>query len=129
MGRVRPLSGYLLDTHILLWAWHQPERIPAWMVPILGSDSRLRVSMATFWEIAVKVSNDKLTTVSDPFARAIETNVELLEIRPEHIEAVRRLPHHHRDPFDRMLIAQAQVEKLTILTADRNFAAYDVAIA
>jgi len=85
--------------------------------------------MASFWEIAIKVSSGKLITVSEPFVKAAETNLKVLDIRAEHVSAVQHLPFRHRDPFDRMLIAQAQVEKLTILTADRNFAAYDVMLA
>ena len=123
------MRGYLLDTSILLWAWHQPERIPARIRQILEADASFQVSMATFWEVAIKVSIGKLTTVADPFVKADETGVKIVGIRPEHVTAAQQLPLHHRDPFDRMLIAQAQVERLTILTADRAFASYDVTLA
>lgn len=123
------MRDYLVDTNILLWAWHRPDLVPARMARIFASGDPYHVSIATFWEIAIRVSIGKLKTVADPIARAIETNCRILEIQPVHIQAVQRLPLHHRDPFDRMLIAQAQVEKFVVLTHDRQFAAYDVELA
>jgi PIN domain nuclease of toxin-antitoxin system len=123
------LNGYLLDTSILLRAWHRPALVPEHMRNILSSGQPYSVSMATFWEIAIKTSMGKLETVNDPIEKARETNCKLLQIDPSHIKAVGKLPYHHRDPFDRMLIAQAQVERLVILTSDRQFSSYDVELA
>lgn len=123
------MKGYLLDTHILLWAWHRPQFLSKRVASILSSDAALHVSLATFWEIAIKVSSGKLDTIPDPIAGALETNCRVLDIRADHIRRVEVLPLHHRDPFDRMLIAQAAVEDLVILTADRHFAAYGIDVA
>lgn len=86
----------------------------------------VHVSFATVWEMAIKASLGKLETVDDVAARLAETGFETPPILVPHIAAVRHLPLHHRDPFDRMLIAQARVEGLTILTVDPAFRAYDV---
>lgn len=84
------------------------------------------VSVASFWEVAIKSALGKLDAPADLPARVEDLGFELLPITSEHAWAVRELPHHHHDPFDRLLIAQAQVERLPILTADPAFAAYDV---
>ena len=121
------MSGYLVDTHVLLWSWHQPNRISPAQQAVLLSEAPTFVSHASLWEIAIKTGLGKLTTIDDPAGAAAEDHV-LLPIVLPHIGAIRALPLHHRDPFDRMLIAQARAEGLTILTADRRFAAYDVAV-
>ena len=129
MGRVHTLNGYLLATSILLRASHRPTLVPERMRDILSSGQPYCVSMATFWEIALKVSMGKLKTVADPIEKAKETNCRLLQIDPFHIKEIGLLPYHHRDPFDRMLIAQAKVERLVILTSDRQFSSYDIELA
>jgi PIN domain nuclease of toxin-antitoxin system len=87
--------------------------------------------MASLWEMAIKVSIGKLK-LAQPFEKLIfehlELNgIELLDIQVTHIMQVMQLPFHHRDPFDRLLIAQAQVERMPILSADRAFDAYAIA--
>lgn len=86
------------------------------------------VSIASLWEIAIKSALGKLQAPDDLPQRVEELGFELLGITVEHAWAVRHLPHHHRDPFDRLLIAQAQVEQLPIVSVDPAFAAYDVAV-
>ena len=123
------MSRYLADTHILLWYWYAPERLSNSHRNLIETATGIHVSMASVWEMAIKASKGKLT-VPTPLSQAIETDgFELLPIRPAHIEAVRTLPQHHGDPFDRMLIAQAQAERLSVLSVDRNFAAYDITLA
>lgn len=120
------MSGYLLDTHVLLWAMAEDPRLsPAHVHVLLGEAPRM-ISVASLWEIAIKTSLGKLGLREDLRVVLDETGLELLPIAPEHVEAVARLPLLHRDPFDRMLVAQAQVEGLTLLSADPNVRAYPV---
>ena len=88
------------------------------------------ISMASFWEIGIKTGLGKLDLGDDPLprlmARADEDGLQRVGIEPAHSHAISRLPLHHRDPFDRLLAAQALVEKLTIVSADPSFDAYGV---
>jgi PIN domain nuclease of toxin-antitoxin system len=86
------------------------------------------ISTASLWEIAIKKALGKLEAPDDLPQRIEDLGFELLSITPEHAWHVRTLPHYHRDPFDRLLIAQAQVEQLSIVTADSDFDAYDVTV-
>jgi len=86
----------------------------------------LAVSAATVWEIAIKRSLGKLT-ITDGWAAALgRLGFDALPVTAMHAAAVERLPWHHRDPFDRLLVAQASVERLALVTADRRLAAYGV---
>jgi len=93
---------------------------------IEGAD--VTVSVASLWEIAIKTALGKLDAPDDLPARVGEMGFEMLPVEPDHAWAVRSLPHHHSDPFDRLLIAQAQAERMPIVTADPAFAAYDVPV-
>jgi PIN domain nuclease of toxin-antitoxin system len=95
---------------------------------IEADDAEVLVSVASLWEIAIKAALGKLEAPEDLPRRVEELGFEPLPIDVEHAWAVRRLPYHHRDPFDRLLIAQAQVEGLSVLTADPAFGAYDVKV-
>lgn len=86
------------------------------------------VSIVSLWEIAIKASLGKLETPKDLPERVEELGFELLGVTPDHARQVRSLPHHHGDPFDRMLVAQAQLERLPIVTADAAFDDYDVVV-
>jgi len=86
------------------------------------------VSVASIWEMAVKAAVGKLDPPAELLDVLIEQRFEVLSIRPEHAYATRELPMHHRDPFDRLLIAQAQAEHLPIVTGDPVFPAYDVRV-
>ena len=119
---------YLLDTHTLLWARAEPDVLSADALAVLESaDSALYLSVASLWECAIKSSIGKLD-VPDEFYRTIAADYEVLGIEVSHIEACAKLPMHHRDPFDRMLVAQARLGGLTLLTRDRNIAKYDVPV-
>ena len=121
----------LLDTQALLWFW--------WDDPQLGERARLSisdagnqklVSPASFWEIAIKVSLKKLD-LGVPYRgfihqQMVRNNFELLPIDDEHLAVVSELPFHHKDPFDRLLIAQAMVERVAVVSSDAQFDAYPV---
>ena len=85
-------------------------------------------SAVNIWEIAIKRSIGKLDAPDDLIERAEEAGAELLSITPRHALAVGELPFHHRDPFDRLLIAQARLERCAIVTGDRAFPKYDVPV-
>jgi PIN domain nuclease of toxin-antitoxin system len=121
----------LLDTHALLWYLTTPEKLPAEAHrAIRSAQNEVYASLASAWEISIKVALGKLTLPDPPakwFPQALtELSVAPLPISAEHALAASSLPPHHRDPFDRLLIAQAQHEGLTLVTVDRVFQAYDV---
>jgi PIN domain nuclease of toxin-antitoxin system len=116
----------LLDTHTFLW-WDD-AKLAGGVVDRIRSAQDVFVSAVSAWEIAIKAALGKIVA-NAPLAEAIrDYGFSALPITLEHGDAVRALPRHHRDPFDRMLIAQAGVEGLSIVTADPQFAAYDVPI-
>jgi PIN domain nuclease of toxin-antitoxin system len=121
--------AYLLDTHILLWWLDDSPRLSRETREFLGSPRRtFFVSSATAWEIAIKKRLGKLSAPED-LEEAIKANgFESLPITIPHALATGTLPLHHEDPFDRMLIAQASVERLILVTHDRSFARYSVAV-
>jgi PIN domain nuclease of toxin-antitoxin system len=95
---------------------------------IEAENAEVLVSVASFWEIAIKAALGKLEAPDDLPERAERLGFELLPVTVEHAWQVRSLPHHHGDPFDRLLIAQASVERVPIVTADLAFADYDVSV-
>ena len=119
----------LLDTNAFIWALDDLEKLaPSARNLLLDDGNELLVSMASLWEIAIKVSTGKLTSGLDWEGYLPKMGVQLLQIDMEHAREASRLPLLHRDPFDRMLIAQAKIENLTIVTRDRRFAEYDVTV-
>ena len=123
----------LLDTNALLWWYAANRRLGKHARATIARDaSEVRVSAASAWEIAVKVQTGRLT-FPEPVAVWIPAAIEDSGFRPltvtiEHAIAVANLPMRHADPFDRMLIAQAQTENLTIVTSDTVFDDYDVKV-
>ncbi|MEI8094311.1 MAG: type II toxin-antitoxin system VapC family toxin [Spirochaetales bacterium] len=122
----------LIDTHIFLWAINEDPRLTGVRLRLFRDPGNtLYLSMASVWEVFLKASTGKLVLKGgepESFVRQqMELNrIQLLPIRLEHTAQVVRLPWHHKDPFDRLLIAQSQLEKLPLLTVDGWFAAYDV---
>jgi PIN domain nuclease of toxin-antitoxin system len=119
----------LVDTHTFLWALMKDGRLTAHAKRVLTSDtSELLFSLVSLWEIAIKIKTGKLNSIGSSVAyvrdEMNEYGMELLPIRYEHILTLERLPLHHRDPFDRLLAAQAIVESLPILSSDAEFQAY-----
>lgn len=123
----------LLDTHVWIWLLTDPDRLgtPA-RTALVAPDNQLHLSSASTWEISVKAAAGRLEVDGSPeelLQEAIVTSGVLpLPIEHSHALQAGRLPRHHRDPFDRMLVAQAQVERLTLVSADRQFADYDVEV-
>jgi PIN domain nuclease of toxin-antitoxin system len=121
----------LLDTHVLLWLRTEPERLTPSLLDTLSDPAHsVYVSTASAWEIAIKQSNGKLNLPDLaelwlPHALA-ESDIEPLSISLDDALAVRALPYLHRDPFDRLLIAQARRRGMTLVTADSQIARYDV---
>ena len=117
----------LLDTHSLLWAVFEPKKLsPEARRVIASEESVVYASIASLWEIAIKQGLGRLYVPGD-FFDAIELGgYELLNVTVLHIKQYKDLPHHHRDPFDRMLIAQAMSERLTLVTRDQNIGRYGV---
>jgi PIN domain nuclease of toxin-antitoxin system len=118
----------LLDSHALLWFLAGDSRRIGKALRARIEAEATTVSVASLWEIAIKKALGKLEAPDQLPQRIEDLGFELLSITPEHAWHVRTLPHHHRDPFDRLLIAQAQVEQLSIVTADSDFDAYDVTV-
>jgi PIN domain nuclease of toxin-antitoxin system len=123
----------LLDTQCWLWMQLSPERLsPEARTRLTSPENDLMLSAGSAWEIAIKHSLGKLRLPIEPAeyvpSRLAATRTVSLAIDHRHALRVGQLPRHHRDPFDRILIAQAQVEALPILTADPQFAAYDVEV-
>jgi PIN domain nuclease of toxin-antitoxin system len=122
----------LLDTQSWLFMAASPERLSADARSLVGSTEHdLYLSAASAWEISIKFSLGKLR-LPEPPARYVPSRLATLRVSPlaietDHALRVAALPAHHRDPFDRLLIAQAQLEELPILTSDPVFRAYDVA--
>ncbi len=121
------MTVYLADTHVALWLLNEPERLSARHRDILFSDHKRLISIASIWEMSIKAGLGKLDVPAGLADTLMASGFDLLAIAPAHAEAVRHLPRHHADPFDRMLIAQAQTDGLTLMTQDRRFAAYEVA--
>ncbi len=119
----------LIDSHALLWHVLDDSRLgPIPTEAIEATDAEVLVSIASLWEIAIKSALGKLNAPDDLPERVQALGFELLPITAEHAWRVRELPHHHGDPFDRVLIAQAQTDSLPIVTTDPAFADYDVTV-
>lgn len=121
----------LLDTQVWLWMLASPERLSKRSrAMVVAADHELVLSAASAWEIAVKHAVGKLTLPEPPveyIARLMTSmGITPLPVYHSHALHVATLPAHHADPFDRLLIAQAQLESLPVLTADKIFRKYDV---
>jgi len=124
---------YLLDTHVWLWMAAAPERLGPQAAEIISDpEIRLLLSAASSWEIAIKSRLGRLE-LPEPAESYVPDRMRILgvvdlQIDQAHALAVAPLPLHHRDPFDRMLIAQARVEGIPVITADAAFDNYDVTL-
>ena len=123
----------LLDTHTLLWfLTNDPKLSPRARGAIEDVANETHVSAASLWEVAIKSALGKLTlpaSYADIFPRQLETNgFALLPITPTHCATLLTLPFHHRDPFDRLLLAQAKTEGMTLVSDDGQFGPYGVAL-
>ncbi|WP_019075492.1 type II toxin-antitoxin system VapC family toxin [Streptomyces hokutonensis] len=118
----------LLDTHVVLWWLDDSPELSGDVKDLLDTEPGVYVSAVTPWEIAIKQSLGKLEGPEDLAERVRDSQFTGLAITAGHGVRAGRLPAHHRDPFDRILIAQAQIEGMTLLTRDKWISAYDVQI-
>ncbi|MEA5510619.1 type II toxin-antitoxin system VapC family toxin [Crocosphaera sp. UHCC 0190] len=123
----------LLDTHTFLWFIDGSSNLSQTARQLIeNKDNQRFVSIASLWEIAIKVSIGKLklgVSLPDLVKQQVYDNdIELLAISPEHLDILRKLDFHHKDPFDRLIISQSIVEKMTIITKDTAFISYSVQI-
>ena len=120
----------LLDSHALLWFLEGNEKMPEATVEIINTpENEIYVSIVSIWEIAIKFSIGKLQLDGgvDTLIKNIEENgFSILDVSTEHVNTVAELHFIHRDPFDRMLVAQAMVEGISIMTIDSNITKYDI---
>lgn len=123
---------YLLDTHTLLWAVDGSKKLPNHLKDTISDKSNLCfVSIASIWEISIKFSLGRLKIISDldeylPLVK--RSGFEILPIEENHLLRLPNLPFHHKDPFDRLIIAQAQTEQFTLISKDSKFEEYDVSL-
>lgn len=123
----------LLDSHVALWMVYENDKLSrAASLALEDKSNSLAVSYATLWELAAKMARGRLPVLGSSIAYIMqeldELQVPLLRIRRAHILAMEKLEMHHGDPFDRMLIAQAKVEGLTLVSADIQFRKYGVPV-
>ena len=121
----------LLDTHVFLWWVLDDERLTPYVREYIADEGHnLLLSSASCWEIAIKAKMGRLKLSENPekfiLDQMIVNNISGLPIQLVHALHVYNLPYHHRDPFDRMLVAQASIEKIPIITNDRLITNYDV---
>lgn len=123
------MARLLVDSHVLLWhVLDDPRLGPRPTALIEADDAEVLVSTASLWEIAIKSALGKLEAPDDLPERIEPMGFELLQVTAEHAWRVRSLPRLHGDPFDRLLIAQAQIERMPIVSVDSVFDSYDVAV-
>ncbi len=121
---------FLIDTHIFLWFINNDPQLSPTAKTLLESDVELLLSVASLWEIAIKISTGKMTLLK-PFEIFIpeqlqQNDITVLPIETNHLTYITALPFHHRDPFDRLLIAQSIVERIAIVSVDAAFDPYKV---
>ena len=114
----------LLDTHTFMW-WDD-DRLPKRVASTIQAADEVYVSAVTAWEIAIKSALGKIVARGTVAEAIADYGFSSLPVTVEHADAVRALPPHHRDPFDRLLVVQAQLERLSLVTRDAAFRAYEV---
>jgi PIN domain nuclease of toxin-antitoxin system len=120
---------YIIDTHILLWLLFEPEKLSDRAKRILEYETSLYVSMASLWEIAIKQANGKLElpfTPEELYEICLNRDINVKQIRPTHLNYLKKLPNIHNDPFDRIIICQSIAENIPILTHDGKIPLYPV---
>ena len=123
---------YLLETHALIWHLEDDARLSTVSKSVIENEqNEIFATIASFWEMAIKISLGKLNLkmpLDDKFEKLESMEIAIINIQASHVRNVQNLPHHHRDPFDRMIIAQADAEKCTIISIDNAFDAYSIPI-
>lgn len=121
----------LLDTHVWLWSLVSPNRLSSSVAGLLNSaENELYLSAASCWEIAIKYQLGRLLLPEHPEdfigPRLLRDGIQGLQVSLQHAARVARLPMIHRDPFDRLLVSQSQIEKIALISADPVFVQYDI---
>lgn len=120
---------YLIDTHTLLWALLQVDKLSEDVKDVLSNSEGIYVSIVSLWEIAIKQSIGKLDVIyslEEIADECVKVKINIMQIHPKHLDAIKQLPHIHNDPFDRLLIAQAKTEGMKLITKDGKIAKYDI---
>ena len=120
---------YLLDTHAMLWYLRDSPELSTTAHSLIDRAEYVAVSIASFWEIAIKQSIGKMQfcmTIPELESLCLDRDIQVLPIQSTVLEQIKSLPKIHGDPFDRLIIAQAQIDKMTIITRDRIIPQYPV---
>ncbi len=117
---------YLVDTHVLIFTiTNDIKSLGSKLYNIMTQpDAEYYVSIVSYWEIAIKESLGKLNIHNNLSNKITNSGFKWLHVTPKHIDMILKLPHHHRDPFDRLLIAQSKVTSMPLLTLDRKIMKY-----
>jgi PIN domain nuclease of toxin-antitoxin system len=118
----------LLDTHVVIWALTGARLSKQARTAIQDPDNTVVTSAASLWEMSIKAGLGRLTMPANLLAALVEQDIGLLAVSGEHALEVRDLPDHHRDPFDRMIVAQARHDGFTVVTRDPDIQQYDVLV-
>ena len=120
---------FLIDTHALIWAMADENKLSLAAKEAIKTSSNICISIASLWEIAIKQNIGKLNfsrTISEIATECQKHDIAILPIMPNHLDHIKTLPKIHGDPFDRLLIAQAETENLTIITKDSIIPKYGI---
>jgi PIN domain nuclease of toxin-antitoxin system len=121
---------YLLDTHAVIWHFDDSPKLSEKIKEIIdNSENNICISSVSLWEIAIKINIGKLDldfTLDELLIEIKENDFDILQIEDEYLQGLSSLPFIHKDPFDRLLIATAFAEDLTIITTDENIQKYDI---
>ena len=121
---------YLIDTHILIWYLEGSDKLPQKLREELDNDQNtILISVASLWELAIKISAKKIElskSLQEVQAYIVERAFVFLNIFFEHLYTLLGLPHYHKDPFDRLIIAQAITENISVISVDQQFIPYPV---
>ena len=121
---------YLIDTKILIWILIDTNKIPSNILDLIKKkENEIYLSLVSIWEIAIKISIGKLILpfeLNNIIQEINELNINIIEIKPEHLIKTAELPFVHKDPFDRLIISKSIIENLPIITSDNNFKNYNV---
>ena len=124
------MNSYLLDTHVAIWFLTGDTALPSPFKQIIRDRAnRIYLSVISAWELTIKISIGKLRFPGDAvgFVQAAQNNdITIIPIETTHLTVLKELPLIHRDPFDRLLVATALVEQMTLITTDKNIAQYNV---
>lgn len=121
----------LLDTHAFIWFIEGNHKLSKSAINFIeDNDNQCFISIASLWEMSIKASLGKLK-VKLPFSKLVTEHIDgndmkILPIKPQHLDGLKELPFHHRDPFDRLIISQAQVEDMVLLSRDTEFSKYKI---